>query len=155
MPSSADLEGKTGFQVRQSLVNKCDKIGVGVFDPVERGRDRYAKHCASEGGNCEVVAWTLGALGDNVGELADDLRELVEHRRSLGGDYEGQLRPLLLVGQVLVIHRREHRTQPMTDGLDWAKLRWLGAAGFDYERVIVVCEHEVFFGREVAEEGAG
>ncbi len=142
MPSSADLEGKTGFQVRQSLVNKCDKIGVGVFDPVERGRDRYAKHCASEG-------------GDNVGELADDLRELVEHRRSQGGDYEGQLRPLLHVGQVLVIHRREHRTQPMTDGLDWAKLRWLGAAGFDYERVIVVCEHEVFFGREVAEEGAG
>ena len=88
-----------------------------------------------------------------VGDVLECLGELVKSGRAQLGYGQGELDPLVHVGQFVGAYCNEDLAEGAADGLDRAKPGRLSAEGIGEERVEFVGEDEVFFGGKVPEAG--
>lgn len=145
---------KSGLQVFKYVIEECDQVGLGVSDPVELGGDHHPQDGASQGSGSEVVGLAAGPLGDDIRDSPDRLGELVEHRGAQVGDREHELDAVAHVGRFFSAQSFEEPAQCFADRGYGAGIEGLGTTGLDDERVVIIGQHEVLFGGEVAEQGA-
>jgi hypothetical protein len=126
---------------------------VGVLRPVQFGWDHNAEDCSGLVAHGEVVGWPIGLPGDQVGDVLQGLRELVKSGRAQLGHGQGELDPLVHVGQFAGADSGEDLAEGTAHGFDGAKAGRLGAEGIGEERVEFVGEDEVFLGEKVPEAG--